>query len=328
VIIGTVEYAVGFTAALAAFEALGNLLAERLTGDELPPPVAAWNERENVPRVDVVRQAADDPEPEILSLLMKLLSRMRREWSLRSIALDPPEVLAVARMIPKRLPATDTARLLRFVNSLPPSSPAQSMKEASDAAQRILRAHSTARPYDQGYELASWFRKYCGIRKHTDVAFPHLVLKGWNVRVHDLTLHHSIDAVAVWGRSHGPNVIVNPRGLHSQNEKGRRATLAHEVLHLLVDRLVALPVAEVIGGRISEKVEQRAKAFAAEFLLPRTAAAEVVRHAPDVTTALDSLSEHWGVSFTVAMRQILNSDAPLSAEERSTLEHLADERSS
>jgi hypothetical protein len=78
---------------------------------------------------------------------------------------------------------------------------------------------------------------------------------------------------------------------------------------LLLDRTGALPVGEVLGGRVPVLPEKRARAFAAEFLLPRDTAAEYVRSVPTLIEAIDQLSQDFGVSEEVAAWQVWNGPA-------------------
>jgi Zn-dependent peptidase ImmA (M78 family) len=101
--------------------------------------------------------------------------------------------------------------------------------------------------------------------------------------------------------------------LPNQNSKSRassnngyRSTLAHEICHLLVDRGRALPATEVLGGQSPKLAEQRANAFAAEFLLPREQAALACQNHPNIVQAATSLEQRFGVSREVVCHQIYN----------------------
>jgi Zn-dependent peptidase ImmA (M78 family) len=84
--------------------------------------------------------------------------------------------------------------------------------------------------------------------------------------------------------------------------------LAHELCHLLFDREHAQPAADVLGANTtSTSTEQRAKAFAAELLLPRESAANAYAQHPTLRDAITSLSKTFDVSPKVAKTQILNS---------------------
>lgn len=138
---------------------------------------------------------------------------------------------------------------------------------------------------------------------------PDELLESWGVVVHDLDLGTpTVDAVAVWGPTRGPAVLVNPGGRHSQVIPGRRSTLAHEIAHLLIDRRGGLPLAEVLGGRVSRAVEARARAFAAELLLPRHVAGAALSATEDPGTALNRLCDDFGVSAELAAWQARNSE--------------------
>jgi Zn-dependent peptidase ImmA (M78 family) len=116
----------------------------------------------------------------------------------------------------------------------------------------------------------------------------------------------------VLGPKHGPAVWLNKNEKHLSNEGARRATLAHEMCHLLVDRGGALPLAEVVNGNIPKTVEQRANAFAAEFLLPREIARQALAKFTSGLELISDLSNRYGVSRELAARQVENSGAVLS----------------
>jgi Zn-dependent peptidase ImmA (M78 family) len=135
-----------------------------------------------------------------------------------------------------------------------------------------------------------------------------------------------LEAIAVWG-DRGPAILVNAASdIRPAHRFGLRFVLAHELGHLLADRVGALPAAEVLGGRIVPEVEQRANAFAAELLLPREAAAGMYRQATSLEAAVRSLVEHFDVSRLVAKTQIKNSNvasAPDLEEIQSALHYSA-----
>ena len=68
-----------------------------------------------------------------------------------------------------------------------------------------------------------------------------------------------------------------------------RATFAHEIAHLLLDRTTALPLAEVLGGRPVGNTEERARAFAAQLLLPKEEAGQALANAADPAHTVDQL---------------------------------------
>ena len=128
----------------------------------------------------------------------------------------------------------------------------------------VASALQSAAPYVQGYELALWLRDE--LHLSDGPVDPASLLTQWNVADGELSpLPEQLDAIAFWGDNHGPGVLTNPDGLYAQSPAGLKATLAHELAHLILDRKDALPAAEVLGGSTPHHVEQRARAFAAEL---------------------------------------------------------------
>ena len=122
----------------------------------------------------------------------------------------------------------------------------------------------------------------------------------------------TLDGLAVWGRKHGPAVLLNS---DSKRVAGRgdlrrswaaRITLAHELCHLLVDRGHALSAVDILNSRMPLDAERRAKAFAGELLLPGRVAADIwersnhPRSKEDLTAFLANLGTRYGVPRSVA----------------------------
>ena len=107
-------------------------------------------------------------------------------------------------------------------------------------------------------------------------------------------------------------------------------TLAHELCHLLLDGRHALSAIEVLKARMPAGVEQRAKSFAGEFLLPSHVAAEhwlvadrpqgrqgveavVVELTEDLVVTRSVAAwklEHGAASYDVQLGAILDAVAP------------------
>lgn len=78
-----------------------------------------------------------------------------------------------------------------------------------------------------------------------------------------------IRGVALAGEGLVPTVVVNRTSPYSQNDAGRRFTMAHELCHILYDQSRAQRVMQVSGPWAPAGVEKRANAFAAMLLMPR-----------------------------------------------------------
>ncbi len=181
------------------------------------------------------------------------------------------------------------------------------------------------RPFEQGYRLAAWLRSTLNLSPENPCE-PKALLASWGVDIQSVdTPTDPIDAIAAWGNDHGPVILLNRRGDDLRSISPReRATLAHEICHLLIDRRGALPAAEVLGGRTPEYAEKRARAFAAELLLPREAAADNVRKAGSLSEAIAQLQQTYHVSKALLGWQIRNSSAfhRLSLDEQSMIERM------
>ena len=167
----------------------------------------------------------------------------------------------------------------------------------------VLEATADRKPHEQGYALALWLRSELKLTGRVD---PAALLHGWKVHIEDLPgVDRQLDAFACWG-NRGPAIFVNPQGEHAISPVGRRATLAHEIAHLVLDRGRSLPLAEMFGGATPVHLEKRARAFAAELLLPREVASSVVATSTSLQAAARQLQDEYGVSREIVAWQISN----------------------
>jgi len=107
-----------------------------------------------------------------------------------------------------------------------------------------------------------------------------------------------------------------------------RVNAAHELCHLLVDSRHGFSAVDVLGGRMPPRMEQRAKAFAAEFLLPNSEAGEIWREAGSpieidaVRHVVTRLCAIYKVTDSVASWQLEHGVSPYHQE---TLTHVLDQ---
>jgi Zn-dependent peptidase ImmA (M78 family) len=141
-----------------------------------------------------------------------------------------------------------------------------------------------ARPHVQGNELAIWLRRKLNLSAQRNIDPERILEKQFGVSVFAIDFGiGSLDAVAVWGPKHGPAVLLNKtsnrvgRAVNIWRNGAARVTAAHELCHFLLDSRHTLSAVDVLGGRMPNRIEQRAKAFAAEFLLPSKEAGDVWR---------------------------------------------------
>jgi hypothetical protein len=215
-------------------------------------------------------------------------------------------ILAAARY--SGMLAEDELRAVLEAIAGVPHTETQHLDQLTDEAEALQRTFLGEPYFRQGYNAARWLR--ARLSNDGMPLDPDRLLALWGVPVEMLPpVDPALDAIAVWGQNHGPAILINPVGMHQHSTGGRRATLAHEIAHLLLDRTTHLPAAEVLGGRTPEHVEKRARAFAAEFLMPRQAAAERLLDPDNRRTTLESLPHEYDVSRELAGWQVRNGPA-------------------
>lgn len=293
-------FTLGTEAVLDGLERLGNVLALRLPRSD--PSVSAWQKSRPTGRA------------ELLALDSELTGRSDED--LRSLGIAPPTVASDLvfpddlRMAARAVGNTFPVASLRVAMDIIRLS-ARRDSEAVDTLAAELKASGTVEPgsvpYVGGQAAASWLRSRLAIADNQAVEVDQVLADlGVEIQEYDFGTR-AVEAIAAWG-DYGPLVVVNSAGLFSSAAHGRRATLAHEVCHLIIDRGGALPVAEATGSAVTtpRPIEQRANAFAAEFLLPRRVAGAWLRRLGDVDEAVLELVARFRVSRTIALYQMKN----------------------
>lgn len=117
----------------------------------------------------------------------------------------------------------------------------------------------------------------------------------------------SIDAASIWEQGALPVVLINENSHVTEHPGAFRASLAHELCHLLHDAgerdlTTSVSWGDKGKGNYDDALEMRARAFAPAFLAPR----EHVRHWYDRLSASSKqnstrlirlMAEYWGLSF-------------------------------
>lgn len=167
----------------------------------------------------------------------------------------------------------------------------------------------------QGYKLAAHARKQLGVGLEPIRSMRELVEDRLGIPIVQVELPPAI-AGATISVSNRRGIVLNTVGANT-NVWIRRTTLAHELAHLLFD-----PEARLASVRVDsyeemqrnteetatsqEDVEQRANAFAVEFLAPR----ESVRQLSDVTAvtagSMQSVMSEFGIGRAAARYHVRN----------------------
>jgi Zn-dependent peptidase ImmA (M78 family) len=167
--------------------------------------------------------------------------------------------------------------------------------------------------WQHGYYLARETRRHLGIEYDKPIqSLRELCERALDVPLVQLELPVTL-AGATLANGDARGVAVNMLGANT-SVWTRRLTIAHELGHLLWDpneRLDALAVdayAELESDPRTQTnfVEQRANAFAIEFLAPQAAAVAVFRDFKHPDVGVRTVMEHFGVSFTAARYHLGN----------------------
>jgi len=280
-----------------------------------PSSVAAEDDGRAIAAVARWAKRRETPLDKLAAVQLGItVSRFSDTWANEAPVIDLPvrrdpfhesEIMAAARMVGD-VEVDVRNRVFRAVQGVPVGDYSL-LDAASFRAVEHVR-HLQGAPHEEGASAAQWLRDYRSIGAD-DPVDPEELLKSFGVHISSADFHTgSFDAIATWGPDHGPAVIVNESGQHSQGYRGRRTTIAHELAHLLLDRGSSLPVAEVLGSAAPSAVEKRANAFAAELLLPKQVAATRLRDETDKRTTLEEMVEQFDVSTIVVGWQVKNGD--------------------
>ncbi|MDC6378853.1 ImmA/IrrE family metallo-endopeptidase [Pseudomonas graminis] len=289
------------------FEAFGDCLSHLLTDSTRDLAVLArkrWSERAEKTLEYKTQGALESEEPEVKHFFETL--NYASDAAANDDLYADDEVRAAARMTAKKFMAVDRVKVLEAIQNIRPRKTpildqlSQSVPDASEYSPIA---------FQQGYWLAIWLREE--LQLGAGNVDPRKIIEGWGIEIFDIQVDPEICAVAVWGRHHGPGVILNKtKNSRASGINGCRATLAHEICHLIYDRERSLPVADVMGGFGPQFAEKRANAFAAEFLLPRaSAASEVGNSTDDIVVIAKKLERRFGVSRAIVRHQIQNSSS-------------------
>ncbi|MBV9859321.1 MAG: ImmA/IrrE family metallo-endopeptidase [Alphaproteobacteria bacterium] len=171
----------------------------------------------------------------------------------------------------------------------------------------------------QGYELAGRARDLFGLDGEEPIPSLRSLLDERNgIPLLALLMNENVaGATLANGRHRG--IVVNSSGLN-ENVWIRRTTAAHELCHFLwdldenLDRLRVdtyedvLAVASRSSSSGVDRIEQRANAFAVEFLAPRRGIVRLVQSAVTREEALSLISQNYGISISAASNHLDNSN--------------------
>lgn len=218
-------------------------------------------------------------------------------------------ILAAARMAWNASMSPESARTVLTTLRGQPKVSSPDLERLRAAKPVISRDR---RPAQAGRELADWLHTQLfpsGLNENLLKAIePAVILKRWGVPVKQLDFADDrIDAVSCWGEELGPVVLLNAESSRNRRESGKRATLAHEMCHLIFDYHSGLPFADVVSGTDNDDMEKRARAFAAEFLLPSDFLADRFSRDMELGRWVEAVAQTFNVSNEIVVWQLRRS---------------------
>ena len=164
--------------------------------------------------------------------------------------------------------------------------------------------------------LAALARAQLGLSDQPIASITELLRRELGVLLVWVDVSPDIDAFAMATPDTGAVIALNVSGPHTRSPFSRRVTLAHELCHLLFDRhhmrsmgrFCAIAVRRRTRKRagddlpIEEKIERRARSFAAAFLVPRAPGIQSwARHRdPSPSRRVRAWMTHWGIGYEAA----------------------------
>jgi len=288
----------------SSLEALGGCIAHRLAAEEkFSRLVRAWGDRVKVDALTLLATSVGVSNSDAKRLVDARLLRIPSD--IHDAANDDDELRLAAR-VTGELPFDKLKAILDIAKSVPlgDSGALDGLKGA--VAENLVQSRYQ-KPHDVGVLVAVAAREYLGLQSAQRIDVGQVLA---NLRVflrHDAGgLGDEFKGLAIWGKRHGPGIIVTPASKNGFSSAYQRVTIAHELGHLLMDGDHAIGAVDVLHGRVPLAMEQRAKSFAGEFLLPGKTAANAwlekgsLSDRGSLKAFVEGLSKKYGVTNAVA----------------------------
>ena len=327
-----------FDIARAGLVQVGDEIADRFRGSgdkRWSALVDAWMHRDEGEPVTLLAWAT--------SLPRAVASQLVSDGILPSLAnvseaANDDDEIRIAARVASALPEEQIRQILRLVGTFQ-ARPSQRLDDLS----RLIRTHvdtyfGDRRAFEQGEAAANTVRDYFVFQSEQALDIFQLVQNlGITLQLREVE-PQTLDGLAIWGKKHGPAILLNLNSKRVSNPAefrrtaAARVTLAHELCHLLLDRGHALSAIDILNSRMPADFERRARAFAGELLLPARAAAEawLQRDRPqtsgDLNRLLNSLSTRYGVPRSVAAWKLEHGVQPHNVEIWHTLDSIVPNR--
>jgi Zn-dependent peptidase ImmA (M78 family) len=315
--------------AISALSSAGNIIADRLKladGQKWEKLLRAWHQRNHGDATLVLALTIGRDRASAATLITERVLEAPKSFD---EAVNDDDELRIAARMAGPMPLNQIRSVIEKVRTCELRN-APKLQEIVAEATYFLETNelTDSRPHVQGDALAIWLRRTLRLSANRAVDPFQVLDRHFNidVRIIDFGIP-SLDAIAVWGKRYGPCVLLNStsrRIRHSSNiwrNGALRVTAAHELCHFLLDSNHTLSAVEILGGRMPLRIEQRAKAFAAEFLLPSKDAGDVWREEgypldlESLNRIIRMLCHRYNVTKSVAAWQLEHGASEANREE-------------
>ena len=271
-----------FEAVRAALSKAGEWICERLVRadrEHWGAAEEAWHARDKGDAENLLAWSAGFAPELARNLIREKILDAPRDFD--DAANDDDELRIAARMA-GALPPEQIREIITLARQFGHHD-AEPLRKLSEACrEHIASGFESARPFVQGEAAARFVRERLQIPDGQPVDV-FVIAKNLGIEIrHTGQEPATLDGLAIWGERFGPGVFLNESSSRIRDRNtsdvehrlGARVTLAHELCHLLLDgahalsALEILKASEILKARMPAGVEQRAKSFAGEFLLP------------------------------------------------------------
>ena len=188
-----------------------------------------------------------------------------------------------------------------------------------------ISINSYEESWKQGYRLGEKARNLLGISAGPIVDLQKLFE---TLGIHITTLEigrETIDAASMVEAGAVPIILLNKASGHVMSPLPRRATMAHELCHILHDAGDHDLATQLSGDHVDDFVEQRARAFAPAFLAPPSQVRQWFdegegRRQKNPHDKVLELATRWGMSWSAAVWHAKNCRLILTKTARRLLE--------
>lgn len=169
------------------------------------------------------------------------------------------------------------------------------------------------KPWQRGFHLAHSLRERLGVSQTVPISSMRNLIED-QFRIPVILISYPGTFAGATIETNGcRGIVVNISGIKG-GALTRRTTLAHELCHIMFDAQAHLKSLHIdfeddiknYEAATNDKVERRANAFAVEFLVPRSEAADTYARSSTKAETINALMQTYGISASALRQHIAN----------------------